>query len=190
MNPSLKIREITTPEPEFLKFALNLLNRTQGVGLFDEPYVAKKIESKDSLVLEATIEGEIISVGCADIIRELWYYEPFDAELESRMKGRKIGSFSTLSVIESMQGKGIGQRMSHERLKWLKKKGCNTVFGVSWASGLKNTSNRVFEKTGFKKVKKVDQFYRKEALANPFDCPGCRTQPCECPAILYELEIT
>ena len=74
-------------------------------------------------------------------------------------------------------------------MNWLENQGCGLVLGVSWASGLPHTSNRVFEKLEFRAVNSVKQFYREGAIEHPFECPGCKIRPCEYSAILYDYEL-
>ncbi len=173
-----------------LTAALDLLNRTQGDGLFDEVYLQRKLSSDDARVLVAWHQDEIISVGCAELLFDFSYYTPFDPTISRRLQPGKTGSLCTLSVAEPWQGKGIGQQMSRARMQWLLSKGCEAILGVSWVSKLPHTSDRVFEKTGFRQVARVSQFYHEQAQKHPFDCPGCQHQPCICDAILYEWHAT
>lgn len=132
---------------------------------------------------------QLVSLGIAQIINNYDYYLPFDSEINKKLENKTVGSFSTLCALESYQGKGIGQKISHKRLEWLKSKDCTVVVGVSWVSGLAHTSNRVFEKMGFKAIKEVKNFYRQNSIDKPFICPGCAKPPCTCSAILYMREI-
>jgi len=187
----IEISEVQSINPEFLSFALDLMNRTQGKGLFDASYLTQKILNPNALVVvgHLTSSGEPVSIGCAEILSNLDYYLPFDSGIGDRMKNRCVGSLSSLSVVEPHQGKGFGQMMTHFRVQWLMSKSCETILGVSWVSGKQHTSDRVFEKTGFHKVSRVTEFYKNYAINHPFHCPGCKQQPCVCDAILYELDL-
>lgn len=169
--------------------AVDLLNRTQGVGLFPSDYLDLLIPLSQAMVLGAFLGNDLVGVGVAQIINSFDYYLPFDENICLELDGKKVGSFSTLAVIESLQGQGIGQRISHERLQWIKEQGCEVVLGISWVSKLSHTSDRVFEKLGFKSIKRQDDFFKESSLKKPFDCPGCRKAPCECAAILYRLDL-
>lgn len=181
----IKIRKINAENSSELKEALAMMNRTQGVGLFNSSYLTNKIESQNAIALGAFDSNELLAVGCAELINDFSYYIPFDENISLKMKNQKVGSLCTLCVREDLQGKGIGQLLSQWRMKWLKEEGCFVVLGVSWASGLMHTSDRVFKKLGFEPVKEVKEFFKASAEKYPFQCPGCRTQPCICSATLY-----
>lgn len=182
----LQIAELEPDDLALVAEALDLLNRTQGQGLFSSDYLTSKALADDALVVVGYMEQRLISLGCAEIIEDFDYYLPFDPKIEKRFMDAKVGSLCASSVHEDFQGRGIGQQITTQRMSWLVAEGCDVVVGVSWVSGLPHTSNRVFEKLGFSPVAEVEGFYTKGAIEHPFDCPGCRVQPCECAAILYE----
>lgn len=186
MKNDIKIQTLDLENIPVLKEALDMMNRTQGDGIFQMNYLTSKIERKDALVLGAFINGELISVGGAEIISDLGYYVPFEQGIQERLRNQKVGSLCTLCVREDFQGKGIGQAMSTERLNWLKDQNCQYVVGVSWLNGLQNTSDRVFQKLGFQLINEVKEFYKESAIKYPFVCPGCKNQPCLCSAALYQ----
>ena len=185
---TLAISELDHGDSRILGEVLKLLNRTQGQGLFSREYITTRVSSPEALVLVGFIEERLVSAGCAEIVKDFEYYRPFDASIRDRYGGKRVGSLCTLSVHEDHQGHGFGQKMTRQRMNWLEDQGCDLLIGVSWVSGLTHTSSRVFEKLGFRAVKEVEMFYRKGAMEHPFQCPGCRMQPCACSAILYEYE--
>lgn len=189
IHKDIEIRSLTPADEPMFVAGVKLLNVTQGQDLFEPSYLRQRANDKDSYVVAAIMEGEIVGVGVACLIQTFDYYEPFDADISHKLRDRKVGSFATLCLKESLRGQGIGQKMSWLRLAWLKAQGCEVVLGVSWVSGLGHTSDRVFEKVGFKPLKKVEHFYYKSSSEKPFYCPGCRTSPCTCAAILYRLDL-
>lgn len=186
MKYNLKIQPLTLKNFSVLENALEMMNRTQGVGLFRLQYITSKIEREDALALGGFIDGELISVGCAEIITDFNYYVPFDHTIQQRLGNSKVGSFCTLCVREDLQGKGIGKAMSKARFKWLRDQNCQYVLGIAWLSGLQNTSDRVFEKLDFQLINKVGEFFKEDSVKYPFECPGCKNQPCLCSAALYQ----
>ena len=185
----IKIIELDINNLELLKECLDMMNRTQGQGLFDRDYLINKANSKGAIVLCAFLNKQLIGVGGAEIIDNLDYYRPFDNKIAERLKDKKIGSLCTLCVHEHFQGKGFGQQITRKRIDWLVSQGCDVILGISWVSGLPHTSDRVFQKMGFQKVQEVKEFFKEGAIKAPFDCPGCRVQPCTCSAILYECDL-
>jgi GNAT superfamily N-acetyltransferase len=187
--PNLLIKELQNQDQQYFKEALDLLNRTQGRDLFEETYLEQKVNHPNAKVFGAFLDSNIIGIGVAEIITDFVFYKPFDSEICNELKTKKVGSFSTLAILETLQGKGIGQKISHARLKWLTDQGCNVILGLSWVSGLAHTSNRVFEKMGFKPVKRIDDFFKEMSIKKPFECPGCMNVPCTCAGIFYRLNL-
>lgn len=182
----LVIRQLTAQDAEYFPEGIELLNRTQGRDLFAKDYLEIRTADPKSYVVAAFQGGQIVSLGIAQIIDNYDFYIPFVPDINEQFKGKTVGSFSTLCTHESLQGKGVGKKLSQKRLEWLTSKNCDVIVGVSWVSGLKHTSDRVFEKMGFTKVKLVERFFEKMSTENPFECPGCYKQPCTCSAILYK----
>lgn len=189
MISKITIRSFTQVDHLMFKEAIDLLNRTQGQDLFDADYLEKLVGRDDAKVFAAFSDLELVGIGVAQIIDEYSYYRPFQNNIAEELRGKKVGSFSTMAVKEAHQGQGIGQQISKARLDWIRKMNCEVVVGVSWVSGLGHTSDRVFERTGFKKVKYVPDFYRESSIEKPFFCPGCKTQPCGCGAIFYKMDL-
>lgn len=184
----ISLRPLTAKDHNFFSAGVELLNRTQGRGLFADDYLTLRTGDPDSYVIAAFHNNEIVGIGVSQIIENLDYYLPFEPNIKTILKDKIIGKFSTLCVREDWQGKGLGQQISHERLKWLKTRKCDVILGVSWISGLKHTSDRVFEKMGFRVVKKVEDFYLVSPFHVSFDCPACSKTPCQCPVALYMWE--
>jgi GNAT superfamily N-acetyltransferase len=184
------ITQITPDDSQLFPAALELLNRTQGRDIFGPQYMSERTSDPRSLALGAFAGTELVGVGVAQLLSDFEYYQPFDPKISSELKGKTVGSFSTLCVHERFRGKGIGKRLSQRRLEWLIERKCEVILGVSWVSGLPHTSDRVFEAMGFKAVKTVPNFYHDTSLKHPFSCPGCERSPCTCSAILYRLDLS
>jgi GNAT superfamily N-acetyltransferase len=185
----MQIRPITKLDQPYFVDALELLNRTQGRDLFNSTFMERRTSDPLSFVAGAFDGKRLIGLGVAQVLHELEYYLVFDPNIVQDLSDKVVGSFSTLCVEESLQGQGIGQKISKLRMDWIKAKQCEVILGISWVSGLAHTSNRVFEKLGFKPVSQVDNFFYKSSIDNPFVCPGCGNPPCTCAAILYRLEV-
>lgn len=183
------IRPLQIQDKNIFPEAIRLLNRTQGKDLFAPDFLDLLILNPNAFIVGAFLDAKITGLGVAQIISDFSYYLPFNSNIAAELAKEKVGSFSTLAIHESHQGKGIGQKIARLRLEWLKNNKCTTVLGVSWVSGLKHTSNRVFEKMGFTAIKKIEHFYKEMSTKKPFYCPGCKVAPCTCSAILYQLKL-
>lgn len=183
------IRPLTAADLEHLAVALALLNRTQGDGLFAPDYLTKRLGDPTQLVLGAFAGNRLLGVSVAELIDNFDYYIPFDPGIVLKMAHKKVASFTTMSVVEGEQGKGIGRLLSEPRLEWAREQRCDVVLGVSWDSGKAGTSKRTFEGAGFRAVARLPDFYVESSKLHPFDCPGCRRLPCTCGAIFYRLDL-
>lgn len=186
---NLVVRQFTIEDEKYFSDGLELLNRTQGRDLFGPDYLLERTQDLKSGVFAAFDGDTLVGLGVAQLINNYDFYLPFAPNIYEEFKDKNVGSFSTLCTLESYQGKGVGQKISHLRLQWLKEQKCDVIVGVSWVSGKAHTSNRVFEKMGFKAVKKVERFFYQMSIDRPFDCPGCNQKPCTCAAILYKQEL-
>lgn len=183
-------RQITSADSAIFSDALELLNRTQGRDLFNPSYLDRRTSDPDSLVIGAFNDGVLVAVGVAQVLKDQFdFYSPFDPNMAAELATKVVGSFSTLCVHETFQGKGIGQEISKLRLRWLQSRACEVIVGISWVSGLAHTSDRVFEKMGFGSVKRIENFFYQSSIENPFHCPGCGDPPCTCAGILYRLDL-
>jgi ribosomal protein S18 acetylase RimI-like enzyme len=185
----LIIRKLINTDQSLFTEAIELLNRTQGRNLFDSNYLDIKTKDQNSIVLGAFNNNQLLGIGVAQVINDFKFYSPFDPQITNELQNTKVGSLTTLAILESHQGQGIGKKITVDRLNWLKEQGCKVIIGLSWVSGLKHTSDRIFEKMGFRAIKKIDQFFKESSIQKPFDCPGCLSKPCTCAGIMYRLDL-
>ena len=145
-----------------LSECLALIERTQGKGIFEPDYFGRCASGEGNrLLLVALLEGKLAGVATARVLPEndFGYYLPFGKEaVEQLFQQHRVGSMETASVTESLQGRGFGQELTRHRIRWLSAAGCTAVIGVSWESGLANTSDRVFRKLGFERLSQVKRF--------------------------------
>lgn len=186
---NIQIKQLSSADKGLFPEGLLILNRTQGIGMFKPDYLDNLVSNPDCFVSAAVYEEKIIAIAVAQLLSDFEYYENFKPGISVELKKKKVGSFSTLCVHEKFQAQGLGQKLSHERINWLRSRNCQTVLGVSWVSGSPNNSSRVFEKVGFKKINELANFFVESSLKNPFICPTCGNPPCRCSAILYSLEL-
>ncbi len=183
----MTILEITDPDSPLLTQARDLLERTQGRNVCTLDYLKTAANSGDELFLIGMMHGKLIAAAVAKVLRgDFEYYRPFGDRFLIDWARHSVGSLSILSVAEGHRGEGYGQLLGHARLRWLKSKGCDKAVGVSWMSGLAESSARVFEKIGMTQVALVTDFYVKFSVKIDLQCPVCGKPPCYCAAALYE----
>jgi GNAT superfamily N-acetyltransferase len=166
-----------------------LLNRTQGEGLFAADYLEQCARDPDTVIVLALDDARRLEgVATARVLPAdgFDYYLGFGDTLVRDLFARhRVGSMETASVIESRQGRGLGQQLARPRIEWLAARGCTAAIGVSWRSGLAHTSDRVFERVGFTRAADAPAFYVDDSLARGYVCPVCGQPPCRCAATFY-----
>jgi GNAT superfamily N-acetyltransferase len=168
---------------------LALVDRTQGKGFCAPDYFGRCASGEgDRVLFIALLEGKLAGVATARVLPEegFEYYVPFGREAVERLfQQHKVGSMEIVSVAESLQGKGIGQELTRHLIRWFSAAGCTAVIGVSWESGLPNTSDRVFRKLGCERLSQVKGFFIDISVRRGFICPVCGSPPCRCSASLF-----
>lgn len=183
----IDIIELKEVNDELLRSCLRIQEETQGVNVTSYEYLKDLVVSEHGLLLLA-FDGEKLvgGAGAKVVTGNFGYYDAFQPGLEVELLSSKVGSLSIMGISPEYQGKGIGQRMLEQRMTWLTDvKGCEILVGISWVSGLGHTSNRVFEKKGFKAIGQIDDFFKASSVEQNLICPVCGDPPCLCPGILY-----
>lgn len=185
------IRRLAPADQHLFAAGVALLNDAQGSNLFTVTYLDERTARDDSAVWVALMEDTVVGIGVAQLVTEFEFYLPFDATIRIELADKIVGGFSTLAFVPAWRGKGLGQEISRQRLAWLRERGCQVILGISWVSGLGHTSDRVFDKMGFRAVKRLDNFFVEWSLNKPdFVCPVCGAPPCRCAAIFYRKDLT
>ena len=187
---NILIKQLSSKDQQYFPYFLDLFDRTQGRLLFLPNYFDERTKDKNSFVIGAFVDDKPVGISVAQVINDFSYYLPFDPDINKKLSGKIVGSFASASVDPKLQGHGIGKMMASKRLEWLKSMNCDIILGVSWVSGNTHTSDRVFEKSGFKIIARCDDFYVQQSYERKFICARCGAPPCTCGAIFYQLKLT
>jgi GNAT superfamily N-acetyltransferase len=172
----------------FFPECLALVDRTQGRGIFALDYFERCASDGEKLLLLALLDGSLVGVAGARVLPQdgFDYYLSFGREVVVDLfQHHRVGLMSTASVVEPLQGQGIGQELTRRRIQWMNDAGCTAQIAVSWESGLAHTSDRVFMKLGFKCLSQVKGFYGEDSTQRGWICPVCGSPPCRCSASFY-----
>lgn len=188
----MKIRVLNQSDEHLLPECLELLERTQGRNVCNRDYLKKILSPEKGLLLVLENDQQhILAVAGAQILEgsTFEYYLPFGEEIVEKLRASKVGSLSTMSVHESIQGQGWGQRLLKARMDWLETQDRDVLVGISWVSGGNNNSAHLFKKLGFRAIKKVEHFFVESSRRDNLLCPTCTTVPCYCAGILFVKEL-
>jgi hypothetical protein len=101
---------------------LALVDRTQGKGIFALDYFERCTSDSDKLILLALLDGSLVGVAGARVLPQdgFDYYLPFGREVVLHLfQHHRVGLMSTASVVEALQGQGIGQELTRRRIQWM-----------------------------------------------------------------------
>jgi GNAT superfamily N-acetyltransferase len=188
MNQKIQIIRAGPGHSSLLPECLALVDRTQGKGIITLDYLERCASESDKLLLLALLDGSLAGVAAARVVPQdgFDYYLPFGREaVLDLFQHYRVGLMSLASVVEPLQGQGIGQELTRHRIQWMNDAGCTAQIAVSWRSGLTHTSDRVFTKLGFKCLSQVEGFYREDSTQRGWICPVCGSPPCRCSASFY-----
>jgi len=101
---------------------------------------------------------------------------------ESEFSGRD-GYLYLSAVRDRWKQKGIGTRLFAERLRWCVEQEANSVYGVAWQNPNGPTSDPLFQKFGFERVKPTPEDYYSGR-----DCVACEGE-CTCRGVIYRKEL-
>ena len=90
---------------------LALVDRTQGKGIFTLDYFERCAFDIEKLLLLALLDGSLVGVAGARVLPQdgFDYYLPFGREVVLDLfQLHRVGLMSTASVVEPLQGRGIG----------------------------------------------------------------------------------
>ena len=179
------IVEVDKPDGRFTSNAVELLDATQGKGVFSVDDLERIITNRNAIMLAARIETELVSVSWARKLSEDFaYYAPFGEEATTLLADHEVGSLESSSVTPARQRQGIGGRMLRRRVSWLAEAGCSLAVAVSWRNGQVNTSESLFEAAGFTAHGQAENFYLETSRARGYVCPYC-DDGCRCGAVFF-----
>lgn len=159
-----------------------ILNRHLGEHLYSHQKL-EAIAADDEALLAAWDEASVLGAAVARLLHadDAGYYADFGAAATDLFSQYRIGSLEALAVEESMRHRGIGRWLTLEQMSWMARRGCDVAVAISWRSGGKGTSARMYRDLGFTTTAPVPDFYLAESAGAGWTCPVC-LGPCRCAA--------
>jgi GNAT superfamily N-acetyltransferase len=157
--------------------ALRLLSAGLGMGYIRGEEFAR------CLALGAHLDGELVGVLLGRML------EPAEAErylalAGAALAGQRLGLLQSVAVKDGCRGRGVGTALSRAIVECLQGDGATAVLAISWESGAKNSSGRMLEAVGFRRLAHIEEFWKEDSLRRGYRCPRCGN-PCRCAAVLY-----
>lgn len=99
------------------------------------------------------------------------------------------GLLHMVCVDRDWEGRGIATLLYRRHLHHLRERNVRRAYGISWHRPRRAgaDSRAVFEKTGFRAVATVEDYYARTSPRT--DCPDCGG-PCQCTASIYEKRLS
>lgn len=98
-------------------------------------------------------------------------------------KTDRVGVLKTLVVSEAARGRGIGSRLTRERLQWLSGKARDAVT-ISWSEAAV-AAKMLLTSCGFHEVARLAFPFAQDSVHHGIDCPACGSPPCACAGSLF-----
>lgn len=160
--------------------ARQLIDAHLGAGYFD----SVNVSGPSGIWIGAFAHGHLIGVARAAVMPLARL--PIDAKTRQRVfsaETQEVGVLKTLVVAPTARGRGVGRRLTRERLKWLAERVADVVT-ISWCeSGPAATA--VLAKCGFREMGQLVAPFAGESLAHGVVCPVCGSPPCACAGVLF-----
>ncbi|MDO8460937.1 MAG: N-acetyltransferase [bacterium] len=96
----------------------------------------------------------------------------------------KVGLIKSVAVRPAYRHQGIGTKLTIESMIRLKEMSCDSFLAVSWVSNRPDSSQKMFEKLGFKNILSIPDYWTEDSIKEGYLCPNCGN-PCHCTAIFY-----
>jgi ribosomal protein S18 acetylase RimI-like enzyme len=171
--------------------AAKLMDESLGRGSFSSAKVrALATEANGRLLCARDEHGELLGIAHARVLppRRIGFYRAFGAATQ-RLQDKHVGSLYVSVVLSAARGRGVGMALARARLAWLSEQRCDYAIGISWQSGLPNTSRSIFERLGFQVLSTSKDFFADaEKQGESGDCSVCGTS-CHCLALLFGREL-
>jgi GNAT superfamily N-acetyltransferase len=192
-HPGICLDRILPEQDGRIADALDLLCEGLGRGAYYQADLTALAGAERSLVLGATHEVDptpLVGVAVAELLSptNMSYYHRFGEHAVDLIGRHTVGNLSALAVRPHLRGQGIGQCMTAEVMRWLRRSGCDLLVAISWLSGGPNPSRPFFERLGFQFVAEAPDVYLQESLERGLVCPFCNGH-CHCRGALYSFDL-
>jgi ribosomal protein S18 acetylase RimI-like enzyme len=192
-HPGIRLDRILPEQDGRIADALDLLCDGLGRGAYHQADLTALAGAEWSLVLGATLEVDpmpLVGVAVAELLSpsNMSYYHRFGEDAVDLIGRHTVGNLSALAVRPHLRGQGIGQCMTAEVMRWLRRRDCDLLVATSWLSGGPNPSRPLFEKLGFHFIAEAPDVYLQESLERGLVCPFCNGH-CHCRGALYSFDL-
>ncbi len=184
-----KIRDITTSDDLLLKQASTIYDISLGQGYISPEDLMRYVSNPDSFILlgaviNQTLIGVMLAYPLDQETSRKYTYTFQEHNLPIPLSDFKIGLIKSVSVRPEYRHRGIGTQLTIESMVRLKSMPCDFFLAVSWVSNKPDSSQKMFEKLGFKNILSINDYWTQESIKEGYLCPNCGN-PCHCTAIFY-----
>jgi ribosomal protein S18 acetylase RimI-like enzyme len=90
-----------------------------------------------------------------------------------------------LAVKKGLEGSGIGRLLVEKGMELLEKSDVNAILSIVWKEGASEALHKLLAEFGSKPLITFENYWAADSLEKSYLCPGCKTLPCCCSAVLY-----
>lgn len=187
-NPPITISEIKRMNSEQFTEALALLENTFGTEYILEEDLKFFLRAPGFNKI-AIQDNKVIGIILYRIMQEENFEEIFT--FNKILKKNGVEDFNineedsacvdTFAVHADYRGNGIGKLLLKIAMQDLEQYNLDNIITIAWKHRGPITSDRLFNKAGFKSLAEIKGFWTVESIEKNYECPVCGT-PCVCTA--------
>lgn len=158
-----------------------------GKGYMDTSAIEQFVNQKNLNGLVAEHKGEIVGVAFARTFPIQNINQHLNLNLveggELFPTQRKLGITNSMATLPSFTGKGIGNALMAERMKWLEKN-CEAAICMCWEES-NGGMEKLLIKNKFQYIQTIPEYWKEESITSQFTCTNCGAPPCLCSGSIY-----
>jgi len=150
--------------------------------LQDSHKIIKVFRENDEII--GFIKGEIIEK--SELRKSLLKSNPcIDDELSEE---GHMGYAETICIKEEFRGTSVAQKLTDELISSLIKiENIDIIYTTLWKMGERANAKKLVERTGFKYITEIPEYWYSDSLEKNYFCPNCGKPPCKCSMMFYKL---
>lgn len=171
-------------------FITQIANSQLGVGYIQEEELQSYLNSKTKFGFVAKAENRVVGFSLIGIttLEELDLLTEKEWFIEKLSAFQPIASIKQMAVKTAFQRKGIAKLLMEENSKVFEGK-VKSLLGIAWERDGEVAAKKMLESVGMKALKKMENYWAAESVAQNYACPQCGEPPCTCSAVVFGLTV-
>lgn len=184
-----RINDIKASDNQLLKQASEIYDISLGQNYIPSEDLSKYASDPKRFILigaiiNQTLLGVMLAYPLDKKTAEEYTHALQQHNIPTTLPENAVGLIKSLAVRPEYRHRGIGTKLTIESIVRLKEMSCDFFLAVSWVSNKPDSSQKMFEKLGFKNILSVPDYWTQDSIKEGYQCPNCGN-PCHCTANFY-----